>query len=210
MSEKDPLNVIVTGVGGQGNVLVSQFMGRALVRAGYHVTIGETYGASQRGGAVMSHLRISRQAQYGPLIPSGQADVIVGLEPVETLRVLAQYGNPGVTVITNSRPVYPLAVAIGAARYPTVEEIVSTLEQLSASAWMINATDIAMELGAPILANIIMVGALVGAGVVPLRPEEVEQEFQESLSDDRLELNLKAFRRGLAEAKTRLPATPSA
>ena len=210
MNEKDPLNVIVTGVGGQGNVLVSQFMGRALVRAGYHVTIGETYGASQRGGAVMSHLRISRQAQYGPLIPSGQANVILGLEPVETLRVLAQYGNPGVTVITNSRPVYPLAVAIGAARYPTVEEIMSTLEQLSASAWLINATDIAMELGAPILANIVMVGALVGAGVVPLRPEEIEQEFQESLSDDRLELNLKAFRRGLAEAKTRLPATPPA
>jgi len=210
MNEKDPLNVIVTGVGGQGNVLVSQFMGRALVRAGYHVTIGETYGASQRGGAVMSHLRISRQAQYGPLIPSGQADVILGLEPVETLRVLAQYGNPAVTVITNSRPVYPLAVAIGAARYPTVEEIMSALEALSASAWLINATDIAVELGAPILANIIMVGALVGAGVLPLRPEEVEQEFQESLSDDRLELNLKAFRRGLAEAKTRLPATPSA
>ena len=210
MNEKDPLNVIVTGVGGQGNVLVTQFMGRALVRAGYHVTIGETYGASQRGGAVMSHLRVSRQAQYGPLIPSGQADVIVGLEPVETLRVLAQYGNPAVTVITNSRPVYPLAVAIGAARYPTVEEIMSTLEQLSASAWLINATDIAVELGAPILANIVMVGALVGAGVVPLRPEEIEQEFQESLSDDRLELNLKAFRRGLAEAKTRLPATPPA
>jgi indolepyruvate ferredoxin oxidoreductase beta subunit len=210
MNEKDPLNVIVTGVGGQGNVLVSQFMGRALVRAGYHVTIGETYGASQRGGAVMSHLRISRQAQYGPLIPSGQANVILGLEPVETLRVLAQYGNPGVTVITNSRPVYPLAVAIGAARYPTVDEIMSALEALSASAWLINATDIAVELGAPILANIIMVGALVGAGVLPLRPEEVEQEFQESLSDDRLELNLKAFRRGLAEAKTRLPATPSA
>ena len=128
MNEKDPLNVIVTGVGGQGNVLVSQFMGRALVRAGYHVTIGETYGASQRGGAVMSHLRISRQAQYGPLIPSGQANVILGLEPVETLRVLAQYGNPAVTVITNSRPVYPLAVAIGAARYPTVDEIMSALE----------------------------------------------------------------------------------
>lgn len=206
MKEKDPLNVIVTGVGGQGNVLISQFMGRALVRAGYHVTIGETYGASQRGGAVMSHLRISRQAQYGPLIPSGQADVILGLEPVETLRVLAQYGNPGVAVITNSRPVYPLSVAIGAARYPTVEEIMGALEELSSSAWLINATDIAVELGAPILANIVMVGALVGAGLLPLGPEELELEFQESLPAERLELNLKAFRRGLAEAKARLPA----
>jgi len=203
MNAKDPLNVIVTGVGGQGNVLVSQLMGRALVRAGYHVTIGETYGVSQRGGAVMSHLRVSRQAQYGPLIPSGQADVILGLEPVETLRVLAQYGNPSVTVITNSRPVYPLAVAIGAARYPTVEQITTALEELSNRAWLINATDIAVELGAPILANIVMVGALVGADVLPLAAQELELEFQESLSADRLEANLKAFRRGLAEAKTR-------
>jgi len=203
MEGKDPLNVIVTGVGGQGNVLVSQLMGRALVRAGYHVTIGETYGASQRGGAVMSHLRISRQAQYGPLIPQGQADVILGLEPVETLRVLGQYGNPSVTAITNSRPVYPLAVAIGTAHYPSVEEIVRALEELSSRAWLINATDIALDLGAAILANIVMVGALVGAGVLPLAAEEFELELQESLPGDRLDLNLKAFRRGLAEAKAR-------
>jgi len=203
MEGNDPLNVIVTGVGGQGNVLISQLMGRALVRAGYHVTIGETYGASQRGGAVMSHLRASRQAQYGPLIPQGQADVILGLEPVEALRVLGQYGNPDVTVITNSRPVYPLAVAIGTAHYPSVEEIVKALEELSSRAWLINATDIALELGASILANIIMVGALVGAGVLPLAAEEFELELRESLPADRLDLNLKAFRIGLAEAKAR-------
>ena len=123
MTEKDPLNVIVTGVGGQGNVLISQLIGKALVKEGYHVTIGETYGASQRGGAVMSHLRISRQEQYGPLIPEGQADVILGLEPVETMRVLAQFGHPGVIVIANSRPVYTMAVTTGAAEYPGTEEI---------------------------------------------------------------------------------------
>ncbi|UCH86864.1 MAG: indolepyruvate oxidoreductase subunit beta [Dehalococcoidia bacterium] len=203
MEGADPLNVIVTGVGGQGNVLISQLMGSALVRTGHHVTIGETYGASQRGGAVMSHLRISREAQYGPLIPHGQANVILGLEPVETLRVLGQYGNPDVTVITNSRPVYPLAVAIGTAQYPSVEEIVKALEELSSKAWLINATDIALDLGASILTNIVMAGALVGAGVLPLAPEEFEQELQESLPADRLDFNLKAFRRGLAEVKAR-------
>lgn len=203
MEGTDPLNVIVTGVGGQGNVLISQFMGSALVRAGYHVTIGETYGASQRGGAVMSHLRVSDQAQYGPLIPQGQADIILGLEPLETLRVLGQYGNPNVTVVTNSRPVYPLAVAIGTAHYPSVEDIVRALEELSSRAWLINATDIALDLGASILANIVMAGALVGAGVLPLAAEQFELELQESLPADKLDLNLKAFRRGLAELKAR-------
>jgi len=203
MKDKDPLNVIVSGVGGQGNVLLAQFMGRALVRAGYHVTVGDTYGASQRGGAVMSHLRVSRQAQYGPLIPHGQADVILGLEPLETLRVLGQYGNPNVTVVTNSRPIYPLAVAVGTARYPSSEEIVKALEELSSRSWLINATDIALDLGAPILANVIMLGALVGASVLPLTAKEFELELQESLPPDRLDLNLKAFRRGLAEVEAR-------
>lgn len=203
MEAKDPLNLIVTGVGGQGNVLVSQLVGRALVRCGYHVTIGETYGASQRGGAVMSHLRISRETQYGPLIPDGRADVILGLEPMETLRVLAQYGNPGVTVIANSRPVQPLAVSTGAAEYPSEEQIVQTLDELSSQAWLLNATEIALEMGSAILTNIVMVGALVGTGVLPLPPEEIERELRESLPGERLDLNLQAFRRGIAEMEKR-------
>jgi indolepyruvate ferredoxin oxidoreductase beta subunit len=203
MKEKDPLNVIITGVGGQGNVLISQLIGKALVKEGHHVTIGETYGASQRGGAVMSHLRISRQEQYGPLIPEGQADVILGLEPVETMRVLAQYGNPGVVVIANSRPVYTLAVTSGAAEYPGTEKIEKTLEELSSTAWLINATEIALEMGASILTNTIMAGALVGSHALPLEPEDLEAELRDSLPSDRLELNLQAARRGLEEASRR-------
>jgi len=203
MKEKDPLNVIVTGVGGQGNVLISQLIGKALVKRGHHVTIGETYGASQRGGAVMSHLRISRQEQYGPLIPEGQADVILGLEPVETMRVLAQYGNPGVVVIANSRPVYTLAVTSGAAEYPGTEKIEKILEELSSTAWLIGATEIALEMGASILTNTIMAGALVGSQALPLEPEDLEAELRDSLPSDRLELNLQAARRGLEEASRR-------
>jgi indolepyruvate ferredoxin oxidoreductase beta subunit len=199
MEGKDPLNVIVTGVGGQGNVLIAQLIGRALVRAGYHVTIGETYGASQRGGAVMSHLRISRDVQYGPLIPEGAAHVILGLEPLETLRVLAQYGNPEVTVIANSRPVHPLAVTTGAAEYPGREQVIRTLEQLSSRAWFLDATDIALGLGAGILTNIVMLGALVGSGALPVGLEAFEVELRESLPAGKLDLNLKAFQRGIRE-----------
>jgi indolepyruvate ferredoxin oxidoreductase beta subunit len=208
MKQKDPLNVIVTGVGGQGNVLISQLIGQALVKAGHHVTIGETYGASQRGGAVMSHIRISRQEQYGPFIPEGQADVVLGLEPVETMRVLAQYGQPEVMVIANTRPVHPLAVTTGAAEYPSTEEVERTLKELSSSAWMISATEIALELGASILANIVMLGALVGSGALPLQPEALEAALRESMPSDKLEMNLEAARRGFAEARAR-PAVAS-
>jgi indolepyruvate ferredoxin oxidoreductase beta subunit len=84
----DPLNIVVCGVGGQGNILVARLAGRSLAKLGYIVTIGETYGASQRGGDVMSHIRLSVRRKYGPLIPHGGAHIVLGLEPLETVRIL--------------------------------------------------------------------------------------------------------------------------
>ena len=87
-------NVVICGIGGQGNILASGLMGSALVEMGYKVAVGETYGASQRGGSVMSHLRVSDDVERGVLIPEGKADVVVAFEPVEALRILRVYGNP--------------------------------------------------------------------------------------------------------------------
>jgi len=203
MMNKDPLNIIITGVGGQGNVMLSQLVGQVLVRNGFHATIGETYGASQRGGAVMSHLRVSQRQQYGPLIGEGQADLIVGLEPLETLRVLSQYGNSRVVVATNSRPIYPQPVGGEVVKYPTTEEVAETLRSLAAKSWVVDATGIALELGPPILANIVMMGTLVGVGLLPIGATPFEAEMRESLPPDRLEMNLKAFRRGIQEVEVR-------
>jgi len=91
---KDPTNIIITGVGGQGNVMASRVLAGMLVNAGYVVTIGETFGMSQRGGSVMSHLRVSSTSVLSPQIPQGRADIIIALEPVEALRVLVKYGIP--------------------------------------------------------------------------------------------------------------------
>jgi len=200
---KDPLNLIITGVGGQGNVLASQWIGRALVRENYYVTIGETYGASQRGGAVMSHLRISKESQYSPLIPAGQADIIVALEPVEALRVIGQYGNPAVAAVVNSRPIYPTAVTVGEAEYPSPEKIQETIRGLARKAWFVDATEIALSLGAPILTNIIMVGALAGTNLIPLDPKTFAEVIQESLPAAHLPVNLKAFEIGREKTKGR-------
>ncbi|MBI5968529.1 MAG: indolepyruvate oxidoreductase subunit beta [Deltaproteobacteria bacterium] len=198
---KDPLNLIITGVGGQGNVLASQLIGRALVRENFYVTIGETYGASQRGGAVMSHLRISRQSQHSPLIPEGQADIVVALEPVEALRVIGQYGNPSVSAVVNSRPIYPTAVTVGDAEYPSFEKIQETIRDLAKKAWFVDATEIALALGSPIFTNIIMVGALVGTDLLPLSQRAFEEIIKESSPGAQLSDNLKAFRRGLEKTQ---------
>ncbi len=103
MNEKDPLNLIVCGTGGQGNVLLSRFLARTFAKKGYWPTIGETFGVSQRGGAVMSHVRLSKKRPYGALIPQGRANLILSLEPMETIRVLGVYGNANVAVISNAR-----------------------------------------------------------------------------------------------------------
>jgi len=193
---KDPFNVIIGGVGGQGNVLASQILGEMLVSQGYVVTIGETYGASQRGGAVMSHLRISTKDQFSPLIPEGQCDLLVSLEPVEGLRILDTYGNPRVMILLNTRPIHPIDVISGDATYPEVSKVISKIKELSKRVWTLNATEIALEMGDPIFSNIVMLGALCAIGVLPINRQGFESIIRDLLPSRLLEENLEAFDKG--------------
>jgi len=198
---KEPLNLIITGVGGQGNVLISELIGAALVKTGYFVTVGETYGVSQRGGAVMSHVRISKNYQYGPIIPDSGGDVVVGLEPLETLRVLGQYGNPEVDVVTNLRPIYPINVLSGEEEYPPLDRMKGLITELSHKAWFIDASNVALELGTAVVTNMVMVGALLAIGLIPLSRELFESELIERMPGDKLELNLQALGMGFEALK---------
>lgn len=194
---KDPLNLIIAGVGGQGNVLISRLIGQAMVGDGYKVTIGETFGASQRGGSVTSHVRISKDHQYGPLIPEGRADIILGLEPMETLRHLGLCGSPSTYVITNTRPIYPMCVTTGEAEYPTLDSIRQGINELSKKAWYLNASEIALNLGAALLTNIVMVGVLAGLKIMALKPDMFEHQLEAIFEEEKRALNLQAFRTGL-------------
>jgi indolepyruvate ferredoxin oxidoreductase beta subunit len=193
---KDPINVIIGGVGGQGNVFASQLLGEMLVSQGYVITIGETYGASQRGGAVMSHLRVSAKDQFSPLIPEGQCDLLVALEPVEALRILEPYGNPGVMTLVNTRPIYPIDVISGNASYPEVSKVISKIKELSRRVWTLNATEIALEMGDPIFSNIVMLGALCAIEVLPFNREHFESIIRDLLPSRSVADNLKAFNKG--------------
>ncbi len=193
----DPYNVIITGVGGQGNVMASRVVGNMLSRKGLNITIGETFGASQRGGSVMSHLRISAQSYWSPQIPKGQCHLVISLEPTEAIRVLMNYGNPDIRVICNTRPVHAIGVISGEHQYPPVDEIKSWVQELSEACWFLEATDKALELGNPILGNIMMIGAAAGIGALPLDRKDFEAAITETLSADKLELNLQAYDLGV-------------
>ena len=193
----DPYNVIITGVGGQGNVMASRVVGNMLSRKDLSITIGETFGASQRGGSVMSHLRISTGSYWSPQIPKGCCHLVISLEPTEAMRVLMNYGNPKVKVLCNTRPVHAIGVISGEHQYPSMEDVTSWIEELSDACWFLDATDKALEMGNPILGNIMMIGAAAGIGALPLDREDFEAVISDTFSSDKLELNLKAFEMGV-------------
>ncbi|MFP4476073.1 MAG: indolepyruvate oxidoreductase subunit beta [Desulfatibacillaceae bacterium] len=195
---KDPYNVIITGVGGQGNVLASRILGNSLSAKGLSVTIGETFGASQRGGSVMSHLRISAEGAWSPQIPGGKADMVVALEPVEALRVLNQYGNPDVRVISNTRSIYPVGVISGELNYPAMDDLKKWVGELCARAWFVDATNAAMKLGAAIFGNIMMIGALAAVGELPLDRETFEAVISAAMDESKVPKNLEAFDMGVS------------
>ena len=194
---EDPLNLVISGVGGQGNIMLSRLIGRSLLSKGYFVTIGETLGVAQRGGAVMSNVRISEKMPFGPLIPEGKAHIILSLEPLEALRMLVRYGNPKVTTITNFHPLFPVSVLSRKDQYPDYDALKKTIVELSESAWFVDATDIGLKLEAPIVANVIMLGALIGIDSIPLTKKDIEEEIESSFTSDRVELNLKALKIGI-------------
>ena len=193
---RDPQNLIVCGIGGQGNILLSRMIGRILTGKVYRVNIGETFGAAQRGGSVYSSMRVSKTRDFGPLVPEGRAHLILSLEPLETLRMLQFYGNPEILTVTNIQPIYPVGVLSKRVEYPNLDKLIQAIRELSADTWVLNATQIAMDLSAPIVANIILLGALAASEALPISVEEVEEEIRASFPGSKVDLNLKALRAG--------------
>ncbi|HBN26278.1 MAG TPA: indolepyruvate ferredoxin oxidoreductase [Desulfobacteraceae bacterium] len=198
MSKADnmPLNLIITGVGGQGNVLASQIIGKAVVKKGFRVTIGETFGLSQRGGAVMSHVRISKNKNCGPLVPPNMANIVIGLEPLETLRVLAEYGNRDALFLVNSRPIYPLNVIAGEVEYPDADWIKDTLLKSVKKLYWMDGTAKAIELGGPIMLNMIMLGALCTIKNFPITVDDLKGAIKNIFPDSKLKANYMAINVG--------------
>lgn len=198
---KDPINLVITGVGGQGNILVSEILAKAASAAGLKVTVGESYGMSQRGGSVSSHIRLSREYLYGPIIPSGCADIILGFEPVEAARAVIELGGPSARIIVNPRPVFPVGVLMGKDTYPDIENLLNKLNQVTAKVLIIESTLLATQAGDPVAQNIVMAGALAGSGYLPITKEIFEQVIYKVVPEKALELNKKAFNLGFETAR---------
>jgi indolepyruvate ferredoxin oxidoreductase, beta subunit len=133
--------------------------------------------------------------------------LIVSLEPLETLRILARYGNGDVLTVTNTRPIHPVGVMAGRVKYPDVDSLEQAINRLSKTAWLLNVTDMALELGSPIMANIILLGGLVATNYLPISSDQVGREVRSSFPSSVVDLNLKALEMGINAIKSRAAAS---
>ena len=165
-------NIVLCGVGGQGTVLASKLIAAAAMEKGLRVMSAETIGMAQRGGNVFSNLRIG-DSMHAPLLRSGQADVILGFEPGETVRML-HYLKPGGTVITNCRPVKPTTATLTGSSYDGSEMIAYLRENLAADKLLVVDGQEAIDaLGSPRVLNMVLLGAAIRTGQIGLTEEDV-------------------------------------
>ncbi|HWQ61948.1 MAG TPA: indolepyruvate oxidoreductase subunit beta [Negativicutes bacterium] len=158
-------DLVIAGVGGQGNILASQVIAKCAMEAGYNVVNTETKGAAQRGGSVLSHVRIADGEIWSPLVPVGQADVLLGFEPLEALRYIGLMNKAGRFVI-NTAPVPTILANMKVDEYPSTEQIMATIKAKGLNGHFLNATKAAKELGNVLLTNVVMLGAFTAVSDV--------------------------------------------
>ena len=187
-------DIILAGVGGQGILSIATTIGLAAIKKNLNIKQAEVHGMSQRGGEVVSHLRISDSQIFSDLITKGQADMILSLEPLETLRYLP-YLNESGWIISNSEPYTNIP------NYPDLEMVYNEIRKYKNHV-LINADEIAKKLNAPLSANMVLIGA--AAHYLGFEQQEIEDAIREQFNkkgDDIVNINIQAFREGLAFAK---------
>ena len=184
-------NVLITGVGGQGVILMSELLGKAAVKDDLKVRGSETLGMAVRGGSVSSIIRIGSEV-YGPLIPTGKCHLLIGMEPAEALRNIACL-SPSALVILNLRKIVPFTVLQGKSNYPSLDEILEKLNPVSSQVIRLDAARLAEEAGSPITANMVMLGAAFGTGQIPIKLGTLKAVLQAHFPTKLAPVNIKAF-----------------
>ena len=189
--------LVFIGVGGQGNLLASRLLGEAALSMNIPTVVSEIHGMAQRGGIVESAVLLGDV--QSPIVSSSEADVLIGFEPLETLRALGKC-NKDTVVITNIHPLPPFTVAVGQGTYPPVEETLQFIRERANRVIELDGNAIAEEVGNPLSLNMVMLGALIGSGTTPIGALEMKKVLSTSTKKAFLESNLKAFDMGMAKA----------
>lgn len=196
----DEFNMVLAGVGGQGILLAAEILGTAAVKEGLNVRVSEIHGMAQRGGAVISNVRIGEKA-LAPTVMEGQADVLLGFEPLETLRNL-RFASEKTTVIMNEERIPPTELTAKMLKYPSLEEIKEKIYCFTKNVITIDAKKLAKEAGNILTRNVVLIGALAATEKVPLKYEHIMEALRELVPAKYLDVNIKAFKLGYEHVKS--------
>ena len=192
-------NLLISAVGGQGGLTLSRVIASAAVKMGLKVRVGETLGMSQRGGAVVSFVRMGEDV-YSPLIPVGEADILIGMEPIEALRAAKYVGSKTVTIV-NTRPIKPVPVNLGLEEYPSVGKVIELLREISGVVIDFDAYEVARNAGSSRVVNSVMLGTLTALKILPIPRETVLETLLENVPKGTEEINEIAFKLGESKIK---------
>ena len=193
----EEFNMVLAGVGGQGILLASQILGIAALKEGLNVVVSEIHGMAQRGGAVVSHVRMGSKV-YAPTVMDGKADAILGLEPLEALRNI-KYASTETLVLVSTETLVPAGVSAEPINYPRLETILDAIKGFTEKIVLVDALKLAREAGSVITRNVVMLGALAATKILPLKSEALKETIKELVRPAYLNQNLKAFDLGLNE-----------
>lgn len=183
-------NIVIAGVGGQGVLLSSKIIAEAALSQGYDVKQSEVHGMAQRGGSVVSFVRFGDKV-FVPMVSEGEADLLIGFEPVETARYLHYLKDSG-TVIYNTYRMSSITVSIGAEKYP--ENIDEIIKNNAKKVFPFNATELAVLSGDKRALNVVMIGAAMK--FLPFEQNIVIDTIKKTVNKKVIDVNLKAFELG--------------
>lgn len=184
-------NILICGVGGQGTVLAAKVISQAAVSTGQKVVSAETIGMAQRGGSVTSHVRIGDEV-FSPLIPNGQADLIIAFEASEAVRNIDFLKKNG-TVVVNTKIVQPTTASLTGKNF-AADEMLSHLKKTGAKVVALDADQIARKIGSPKVVNMVLLGAATKMGLIS--KEEILCAIKTLVKPDFYELNVNAVNEG--------------
>ncbi|MGL1861597.1 MAG: indolepyruvate oxidoreductase subunit beta [Pseudodesulfovibrio sp.] len=194
MSDIKPIRIFMTGVGGQGTLTATTLLAQTVLSQGLPITSGEIHGMAQRGGVVESTVLIGCKS---PKIGHGEADILIGFEPMETVRAMP-YLKPGGLVVSSTEFMPPLSVAMGKLESPSIEEIKKEVMSCTKKAYFMASQSIGLEAGAVQAGNVAMLAAMCAAGELPFGPEALVATIKANLPEKIQAVNLKAVELGVA------------
>lgn len=190
----DVVSIAITGVGGQGVLTLAEILAKAALADSYNVRVGEIHGMAQRGGHVVCTVRIGTDVK-GPIIDSSTAQLVVGFEPVETIREVHMVKKDGY-VLVNSHIQYPIAVSMGKAEYPSDDTVLKTLSEFCNNIIEFDAMELAKQAGSSRSMNMVLFGAIIGTNLIPIGKETAIEAVRNAFPAKFEKVNVEAFNLG--------------